>query len=138
MYDKESFVTKFPVGQFPVQLAIAKNNRNEFVAFSRIFFSDKPVDHWEFALQNGQTQTSIFGDSIYYYSVDSGIGGFVDDSSYHNFTKLDKASQSQVMDELTKELDKKQNASWQSADINDFCSGKYSTQNWQLLKWQII
>jgi hypothetical protein len=109
MYGKQPFITKFPIGQFPVQLAIAKANQNEFVAFSRILFSDDPVDHWEFALKEGQTQMSIFGDSIYLYSVDSGIGGFVDDSSYNNFQALDKASQSQVMDTLTKELDNNKN-----------------------------
>ncbi len=109
MYDKRPFTTKFPVGQFPVQLAIAKINQHRIVAFSRILFSDNPVDHWEFALKEGQKQMSIFGDTIYSYSVDSGIGGFVDESSYNNFQALEKPLQSQVMDSLSKELDRKQN-----------------------------
>jgi hypothetical protein len=127
VYNKKPFTTKFPIGQFPVQLAIAKINQNEFVAFSRILFSDSEVDHWEFALRQGQKQISIFGDSIYFYSVDSGIGGFMDDISYNNFQALDKSSQSQAMDILTKELDNNQNiyanVNYKNVNIVAFSSG---------------
>jgi len=127
MYDKKPFLTKFPIGKFPVQLAIAKIKQNEFVAFSRILFSDKPVDHWEFALKEGQEQISIFGDSIYFYPVDSGIGGFIDDSSYNNLQALDTASQSQIMDMITKGLDKNQNLyaniNYKNVNIIAFSSG---------------
>lgn len=127
VYDKHPFITKFPIGQFPVQLSMAKVNQNEFVAFSRILFSDRAVHDWEFALKQGQQQIPIFGDSIYFYPVDGGIGGFMDDSSYNNFQALDTASQSQVMEILTKELDKNQNLyaniNYKNINIIAFSSG---------------
>ncbi len=126
-YNEQPFTTQFPIGQFPVELAIAKISGSEIVAFSRIVFYDTPVDHWEFALQEGQKQISIFGDSIYFYPVDSGIGQFIDDSSYNNFQRLDSISQAQAMDFLSKELDKNQNLyaniNYQNVNIVAFSSG---------------
>lgn len=127
VYDEQPFLTKFPTGQFPVQLAIANVDKNNAVAFSRILFSNNPVDHWEFALKEGQKPISVFGDSIYFYPVDGGIGGFIDDSSYNRFKTLDEASQAQAMDILTKELAKNKylygNINYKNVNIVAFKSG---------------
>lgn len=139
-YQQEAFTTQFPTGQFPVQLAIAKvnDNQNELVAFSRILFSEEPVVKWEFALKKGQEPISIFGDSMYCYPVDGGLGQFMDESSFNRLEKLDEQSQSQVLDNLIAELDKHTRRSWQFAnatykDINivaftsGFGDGRYPT-----------
>jgi len=139
-YQQEPFITQFPSGQFPVQLAIAKvnGNENELVGFGRVLFSEEPVAKWEFALKKGQEPISIFGKSMYYYPVDSGLGQFMDESSFTRLEKLDEHEHSQVMDTLFAELDKHTRISWQFAsttykDINmvaftsGFGDGRYST-----------
>ena len=60
MHDAKPFLQVFPVGLFPVQLAIAKINDDERVAFARISFSDSPVTKWEFALDEGQEEIPRF------------------------------------------------------------------------------
>ncbi len=120
-YQQEPFATQFPTGRFTVQLAIAKvnGNENELVGFSRILFSEEPVVKWEFALKTGQEPISIFGDSMYYYPVDGGLGQFMDESSFNRLTKLDEHAQSQVLDNLFAELDKHTRRSWQFANTNN-------------------
>jgi hypothetical protein len=120
-YEQEPFTTQFPTGLFPVQLAIAKvnGNENELVGFSRILFSEEPVVKWEFAFKKGQEPISIFGDSMYYYPVDGGLGQFMDVSSFNRLTKLDKHTQSQVLYHLFAELDKHTRRSWQFANTNE-------------------
>jgi hypothetical protein len=43
------FSTTFPVGHFPVQLAVAKIDTDERVAFSRIKFADNKPVNWTMA-----------------------------------------------------------------------------------------
>jgi hypothetical protein len=141
MYRQSAFNTRFAIGKFPVQLAIARvENRNvELVGYSRIMFSNEPVVKWEFALKEGQKPMSIFGDSSYFYPVDGGLGQFMDESSFNRFTRLDKNSQFEiVVNSLISELDKNTRSNWQFAnttikgiDIIAFTSGfgdgRYST-----------
>ena len=68
----------FPKGEFPVQLAIAKLDLEERVAFARILFNDQPVAKWEFALQAGQSQLPLGQEKKHGYSVDAGVGIFID------------------------------------------------------------
>ncbi|MDP4087607.1 MAG: DUF4241 domain-containing protein [Bacillota bacterium] len=139
-YQQEPFITQFPTGRFPVQLAIAKvnGNENELVGFSRILFSEEPVVKWEFALKKGQEPISIFGKTMYYYPVDGGLGQFMDESSFNKLEKLDEHSNSQVLDTLFAELDKHTGRSWQFANTSykninmvaftsGFGDGRYST-----------
>jgi Protein of unknown function (DUF4241) len=79
------FTQSFPVGLFPVQLSIARFRGDERVAFSRIDFSDKPAVRWEFALDSGKKQIPLAGDSLYGYSVDAGIGMFIDSAANRAF-----------------------------------------------------
>lgn len=88
MHDATAFTQQFPVGQFPVQLAIAKINTDERVAFSRIYFSDKPVVKWEFALDSSQENVPIDGETLYGYGVDAGIGLFIDEKANIAYNEL--------------------------------------------------
>lgn len=52
--DDLPFTAIFPVGQFPVQLAVAKINTDERVGFSRIKFSAENPTSWTMAVWDGQ------------------------------------------------------------------------------------
>jgi hypothetical protein len=87
MKDATPFTQIFPKGEFPVHLAMAKIYDYERVAFSRIVFSDKPIVKWEFALLEGQKPISLSDSGVYCYSVDAGIGIFIDSLSKGLFDK---------------------------------------------------
>jgi len=81
LYNRDlPFNTLFPVGDYPVQLAIAKIDTDERVAFSRIKFSDKKSAKWSIALCDGQNILDLKQDEIFGYGVDSGTGAFMDTS----------------------------------------------------------
>ena len=88
MKDAEPFDQRFPIGEFPVQLVIAKIGSDERVAFSRIYFSNHPVAKWEFALPKGKKQIPLAGNDFYGYGVDGGKGIFIDSAANANFTEL--------------------------------------------------
>ena len=55
LYNNNSpFNPIFPVGHFPVQLAVAKISSDERVGFSRIKFSDEKPTSWAIAVCEGQ------------------------------------------------------------------------------------
>ncbi|MEO8148578.1 MAG: DUF4241 domain-containing protein [Bacteroidia bacterium] len=85
------FTQMFPIGEFPVQLALMQENKDARVAFSRIIFSNDSVSKWECALTNGQSPTSITGMNIYCYGVDGGIGMFIDELADKDFVKKGNA-----------------------------------------------
>jgi hypothetical protein len=88
MNEAIAFTQKFPLGQFSVQLAMAKIENDERVAFSRILFSDKPVEKWSFALQPGQNLIELKDTTIYCYGVDAGTGIFIDSAVNKVFTSF--------------------------------------------------
>jgi hypothetical protein len=75
------FTQVFPKGEFPVQLSILALDNQERIAFARINFSDEPVVKWVFALQPGQTQIPLGEEKIHGYSVDGGVGIFIDEEA---------------------------------------------------------
>jgi len=87
MHDASAFSQDFPVGEFPVSLALAKSHNDMRVAFSRITFSDSPITKWEFALRQGQKQISLTDTTIYCYGVDAGMGIFIDSISNKVFNQ---------------------------------------------------
>jgi len=89
MQDALPFTKKLPIGNFSVQLAMAKTHNDERVAFSRIVFSDKRISKWEFALQKGQKPIPLKGASIYCYNVDAGAGIFIDSVANKSFNEKD-------------------------------------------------
>ena len=78
----------FPIGEFPVQVAIAKQNGDERVAFSRILFSAAPVAKWEMARNAEQAPLPVFDTLAYSYAVDGGEGLFIDSVANQAFTTL--------------------------------------------------
>lgn len=74
------FSSKFPIGNFPVQLAVAQIDDDERVAFSRIKFSDEIPCSWTLAVCDGQDLSALKEDEIYGYPVDAGTGAFMDTS----------------------------------------------------------
>ncbi|MCS4224645.1 DUF4241 domain-containing protein [Sphingobacterium sp. BIGb0165] len=88
-----AFNEKFPIGEFPVELAMANINANKDrrVAFARVKFSEKPIRKWEFALLPGQAPIPLNSKEIYGYGVDAGLGLFVDQVAKDSLnTLLDK------------------------------------------------
>lgn len=96
MKDGVAFTQQFPIGQFLVQLAIAKTDRDERVGFSRILFSNDSIAKWEFALQPEQEPRPITSDDIYCYGVDGGIGLFIDEQANKDFQLKDFSVWEQV------------------------------------------
>lgn len=91
MHDAVPFTQRFPLGEFPVQLAIKKMKRSgDRVALSRILFSSDPVVKWEYALLPEQKAMPINDTSIYCYSVDAGSGVFIDSLANAFFKKMDE------------------------------------------------
>lgn len=89
MKDATPFTQQFPIGEYPVQLALAKTQDDERVAFSRVVFSDEAISKWEFALQKGQKPIPLKDSSCYCYGVDAGTGIFIDSISNIIFNKTD-------------------------------------------------
>jgi hypothetical protein len=89
MRDATPFTQHFPIGDFPVHLAMAKTFNDQRVAFSRIVFSDKEIIKWEFALHNGQKPIPLKDTSFYCYGVDAGIGIFIDSIANNFFNQKD-------------------------------------------------
>jgi hypothetical protein len=113
MHDAEPFVQNFPIGQFPVQLSIAKIGYDQRVAFSRILFSDNEVAKWEFALRKGQEPIPIISETFYGYGVDGGIGLFIDEKANAVFNELTSNDQSLWAKVFNKEMDKHYRKTWQ-------------------------
>lgn len=91
MFDAVPLAQNFPIGRFNVQLALASlSATHNRVAFSRICFSDKPVSKWEMALKPGQEAISLTDSTIYCFSVDSGLGVFIDSVSSKAFLERDR------------------------------------------------
>lgn len=74
----QPFTTRFPRGRFPVELAMARFNGDERVAFARILFSEAPVVSWEPALLPGQKPLPLRSEAYYGYPVDAGMALFMD------------------------------------------------------------
>jgi len=120
--DYISFISQFPVGQFPVELSILIFNDDERVAFSRIRFSDQKPVRWEMALAPDQDLSKLKANEIYGYPVDSGTGCFMDSSAtavYSSYVNENDAN----CDVIVKEMEKtyKHTRSWllwEKEDIN--------------------
>ena len=111
------FTQAFPTGEFPVQLSIAEVGGEETIAFARINFSDEPVERWEFALQKGQPAIPVGGEEMYGYSVDAGVGIFMDEEATKALDTK-KIWDLESEHELFKEMDKHYRHDWKYAIYN--------------------
>lgn len=92
MQDALPFIQLFPIGEFPVSLAMATTQNDERVGFSRVVFSEQPIHKWEVALLNGQKPISLKDTSVYCYGVDGGTGLFIDSIANNAFNKKDHSA----------------------------------------------
>ncbi len=109
------FTQSFPIGEFSVQLAIAKLEDEEVVAFARISFSDEPVVKWEMALQEGQKALPFGLSDIRGYSTDSWSGLFIDTEAYK---VLDKDQILKENGAVYKEMKKHSHNNWRYGMYN--------------------
>lgn len=110
------FTQLFPTGNFPVQLSIARFDEEEVIAFARIHFSDEPVARWEAALLEGQAPLPLGGEKRHGYSVDAGVGIFIDEDA-NKLLNFDAVNNMDAA--LYKELDKHYRKNWRYA-LYDF------------------
>lgn len=105
MYDGSVFTDKFPIGDFKVQLAVAKiPENNNRVAFSRILFSNNPVCKWVYATRKGEKKVPINDTTLYCFSVDGGMGLYIDKIARDKFITYDQSEFKKVfIDEMYKE-----------------------------------
>ncbi len=87
MHEGKAFTQNFPIGKFPVQIAIAKTKTFEINCFCRINFSNEEVEKWEFALLPNQKHKPITDSSIYCYGVDASMALFIDEAANKIFVK---------------------------------------------------
>ncbi|RYY20264.1 MAG: DUF4241 domain-containing protein [Chitinophagaceae bacterium] len=109
------FTQVFPTGEFPMQLSITRFKNQESIAFARIMFSDKPVQKWEFALQESQKPIPIGGEEMHGYSVDAGVGIFMD---YEASKVFDKKAAENMDGVVFKELEKHYHNKWKYTMYN--------------------
>ncbi len=103
LYFEDPFIDDFPIGQFPVELAIAKiNNEDECVGYARIKFSESRPVRWQLALTEGQDMSTLENDEYFGYGVDSGTGSFMDISGYQEYDELYKDEE--AFNEVTQRL----------------------------------
>ncbi|MGV8928497.1 MAG: DUF4241 domain-containing protein [Brevundimonas sp.] len=66
-------------GRYPVDLAVADaGDSGQRVALARMLISEEPPVRWTLAVTGDQDPTTLSGDDIFGYGVDSGTGAFVD------------------------------------------------------------
>lgn len=109
------FTATFPIGAFPVQLAIAKIKTDERVAFARINFAPTatPVS-WELAVIPGQDVSTLKKGEIFGYPVDAGTGCFMDAAA----AKLFEDFENEDVDSLAEEMEESYKDTW-SALLKD-------------------
>jgi len=101
----------FPIGQFPVQLAVAKINSDERVGFSRIKFSSEIPKSWTIAVCEGQRVEDLEADDIFGYGVDSGTGAFMDTSGGKEYLKF-LMEQQDNYEKIIEEMEKTYKDTW--------------------------
>ncbi|MGI4760259.1 MAG: DUF4241 domain-containing protein [Janthinobacterium lividum] len=94
--DRPAFAQVFPIGRFPVQLALARTADDERVAFARVVFSAARVASWEFALLPGQKPLALKDSAFYCYGVDAGMGAFIDSIANRQLAAKGQATWDQV------------------------------------------
>jgi hypothetical protein len=111
MYNEEvPFEATFPIGAFPVQLAIAKIKSDERVAMARINFNEAatPVT-WEMAVMPEQDLANLKKGEIYGYPVDAGTGAFMDAAAGKVFEEY---CDNEDIDDVTEEMEKTYKNTW--------------------------
>ncbi|MBO2032444.1 DUF4241 domain-containing protein [Siccationidurans ginsengisoli] len=90
--DRPAFTQRFPVGSFPVQLALAKLTNDERVGFARVLFSTARVAKWELARLPGEKPLALKDSSFYCYGVDAGMGAFINSVTNRHLAEQSQAT----------------------------------------------
>lgn len=112
------FAQTVSVGEYPVELAIARIGTDERIAFARIRMSESPAVRWEMAVFPGQDAKALKENEIYGYGVDSGTGSLMDQRGYQELLKRMNLKYS---DSLISEMRKvyKPTRDWAMVDFGD-------------------
>lgn len=87
-FDSVAFRKQIPVGTYPVILSVANfNNNDQRVAYAKLQISNEPTISWEMALISNQDKSSLKDGEFFGYSVDAGIGCFMDAETAAVFLK---------------------------------------------------
>ncbi|NDV97464.1 DUF4241 domain-containing protein [Dysgonomonas sp. 521] len=114
----QPFITAFPKGAYPVEIALASKFGDRRVALARLKFSNNDVQSWDIALTEDIKPKK---DELYGYGVDSGTGCFADADSYKEYLKqLDEEDGS---DYIIKEFEKNGNTGLIYKDVAMFSTG---------------
>jgi len=107
----QSFTTKFPTGNFPVELAVAQIDDDERIAFARIKFSSEAPASWTLAVCEGQDISTLNNNEIFGYPVDAGTGAFLDSSAAKEFMEFMTEKEENYM-YLIDEMEKNYRHTW--------------------------
>jgi Protein of unknown function (DUF4241) len=110
VFDPSPFNIQFPIGEFPIELAIIINDNIEQAAFARISFSQKSPIAWHKAITEEQSKrtTLIFKPSG--FAVDSGMAAIMDLAGAQEFKE--EVINNNGFDYLLSELDEKADIGW--------------------------
>lgn len=126
--DDKPFDTLFPVGKFPIELAVATIDDDERVGFARIKFSANPPVRWTIAVTADQDVSELKDEEIFGYGVDSGTGCFMDLSAaekYSDYIDHQSDNFNIIIDEM--EASYKHTRSWLLWDREGFNVAMFST-----------
>jgi len=114
------FTQVFPTGEFPVQVALAKLENDETIAFARVYFSDAPVVKWEVALLKEEEPIGVFDDEKHGYIVDAGVACFMDEGA---LKKIDVTAFHSLDSDLYQQMNKHYRNTWRYTMYN---AGEYN------------
>lgn len=115
--DPQPFAVKVPPGRYPVILSLASIAGDQRVAYAKLHVGDKPASRWEMAYWPDEELSSLKEGEVFYYSVDSGTGCFMDqEAAALHVQKLD--SDDEYEGYLTDEMEVNYVNTWDWADIN--------------------
>jgi uncharacterized protein DUF4241 len=111
-FGDQPFEALFPVGQFSVELAIAKVKDDERVGFSRIKFSNQVPVKWQMGILPGEDVSTLTGDRVFSYGVDSGTGCFLDSSTGEIFSKYIDDDTGENYNTVTAKMQENNKTTW--------------------------
>lgn len=83
-----TFLTLFPVGDFPV--LVHKERESNCIAYVEIVFSEAAITDWKMATSDGQDMEELEDEEIYGYPVESGMGCLMDLETQECLNHLEK------------------------------------------------
>lgn len=79
MPERAPFTRKIKPGMYPVDVAIVVfPGGDERIAYARLRIADRPAVRWELGVVGTQDPSTLSDGRFFGYSVDAGIGGFMD------------------------------------------------------------